>query len=280
VWIGDIEVRPLTDGTFRLDGGAMFGVVPKTLWGPRVDVDADNRVLLGLSPLLLRVGGRNVLVDAGVGHKLSEKARRIFCIDQAVALEQSLAVAGLTTADIDVVIATHLHLDHAGGFTTVVGGVVRPRFPRARYLIRRGEWDDAMAPNERTRASYLPQDYAPLVTAGVVDFVEGDGEVLPGVSVWRTGGHTAHHQIVRVDSGGRTGLYLADLVPTAAHVPDPWIMGYDLYPLETLAAKQHWLGLAAEGEYVIFFEHDPAIRAGIIRVADGARHVEPLQAPS
>jgi glyoxylase-like metal-dependent hydrolase (beta-lactamase superfamily II) len=278
VRIGDIEVVPLSDGTFRLDGGAMFGVVPKTLWQRRVDVDADNRIPLGLTPLLVRTAGLNVLIDAGVGDKLSPKAHAIYCIDRTVSLDRTLAAAGLTPADIDRVVATHLHFDHAGGFTAVVDGRIRPRFPNARYLIRRGEWDDAMAPNERTRASYMPENYAPLAEAGVVDFIEADGEVLPGISVWRTGGHTMHHQVVRFDSGGRTGVFLADLVPTAAHLPEPWVMGYDLYPLDTLAAKKHWLRVATEREYVIFFEHDPVIRAGRITVADGTRHLEPLLA--
>jgi glyoxylase-like metal-dependent hydrolase (beta-lactamase superfamily II) len=280
VHIGDIEVLPLSDGMFRLDGGAMFGVVPKTLWQPRVEVDDRNRIPLSLTPLLVRTAGLNVLVDAGVGDKLSPKALSIYCIDRAVSLDETLSAAGLTAADIDVVVATHLHFDHAGGFTTIVDGQVRPRFPNARYLIRRGEWDDAMAPNERTRASYMRENYAPLAEAGVVDFIQGDGEVLPGISVWRTGGHTMHHQVVRLDSGGRTGLFLADLVPTAAHLPEPWVMGYDLYPLDTLAAKKHWLRMATEGEYVIFFEHDPAIRAGRITVVDGTRRVEPLLALS
>jgi glyoxylase-like metal-dependent hydrolase (beta-lactamase superfamily II) len=276
VRIGDIEVVPLSDGTFRLDGGAMFGVVPKTLWGPRVDVDEDNRIPLGLTPLLVRTNGLNVLVDAGIGDKLSDKARRIYVVDQTVSLERSLAEAGLQPRDIDVVIATHLHFDHAGGFTTVADGRATPRFPRARHFIRRGEWDDAMNPNERTRASYHLENYAPLAEAGLVEFIEDDGEVLPGVSVWRTGGHTQHHQVVRFDSSGQTGVFLADLIPTAAHLPEPWVMGYDLFPLETLSAKKHWIRLAVDGEYVIFFEHDPVIQAGRITVADGRPRVEPI----
>jgi glyoxylase-like metal-dependent hydrolase (beta-lactamase superfamily II) len=239
---------------------------------------AARKHWLGLAPLLVCSGGKNVLIDAGIGDKLSPKATSIYDVDRTVTLDQSLAERGLTADDIDVVIATHLHLDHAGGFTTVVDGRVRPRFRRARHLIRRGEWDDATAPNERTRAQYRMEDFGPLVDAGLVDFVETDGEVLPGVSVWRTGGHTMHHQIVRIDSEGQTGLYLADLVPTVAHLPEAWVMGYDLYPMETLAARKHWLGLAAAHEYVIFFEHDPAIRAGLIKVVDGTRRVEALPA--
>lgn len=276
VRIGEIDVLPLSDGTFRLDGGAMFGVVPKTLWGPKVDVDEDNRIPLGLTPLLVRTAGLNVLIDAGIGDKLSEKEVEIYGVDRTPHLDLSLAAAGLTAHDVDVVIATHLHFDHAGGFTTVVDGVIVPKFPRARYIIRRGEWNDATHPHERNRASYLFENYVPLADAGLVDFIDDDGEVLPGISVWRTGGHTRHHQIVRIDSAGRTALFLADLVPTAAHLPEPWIMGYDLYPMDTLAAKKRWLREATEGEYVIFFEHDPAIRAGVIRQEDGRRRVDPI----
>lgn len=276
MWIGDIEVLPVSDGTFRLDGGAMFGTVPKVLWERRAPADERNRIALGLNALLIRTGHTRVLVDAGIGDKLSAREAEIFAVDRTRHLDRSLAEAGLTARDIDVVIATHLHLDHAGGFTALFDGVVMPRFPNARYVIRRGEWEDATHPHERNRASYLAADFLPLAAAGVVDFIDQDGSVAPGVSVWRTGGHTAHHQIVRIDAQGRTGLFLADLVPTAAHVDDAWVMGYDLYPVETLAAKKRWVAEAAAGEYVIFFEHDPVITAGVIKIESGRKRVEPL----
>lgn len=274
--IGDIDVHPLSDGTFWLDGGAMFGVVPRVLWEKHTVVDARHRIPMSLTPLLVRTAGLNVLVDAGIGDKLSPKEVAIYGVDRTHDLDRSLADLGLSARDIDVVVATHLHFDHAGGFTTVVDGRVVPKFPRARHIIRRGEWEDATHPHERNRASYLAENYVPLADAGLVDFVDGDGEVLPGISVWRTGGHTQHHQLVRIDSEGRTGLFLADLVPTAAHLPDAWIMGYDLYPMDTLAARKRWIAEAIAREYVIFFEHDPAIRAGIVRVEDGRRRVEVL----
>ncbi len=275
--IGEITVRALSDGIFRLDGGAMFGTVPKTLWERRTTADDRNRIPLGLRPLLIQANGRNLLVDAGLGDKLSPKDASIFAVDRSRALEASLAEAGLSAGDIDLVIASHLHLDHAGGFTTRIDDAVVPRFPRARYLIRQGEWTDATHPNERTRASYLPDDFLPLVDAGVVDFHDEDGQVVPGVSVWRTGGHTRHHQIIRIESGGRVALFMADLIPTTAHVDEPWIMGYDLFPLETLAAKKRWLREAIDGEYVIFFEHDPVMAAGIIRLEGGRKRVEPVE---
>ena len=272
--IGDIEVVPLVDGTFRLDGGAMFGVVPRPLWERRTQPDERNRIPLGLRPLLVRTGAQTILIDAGIGAKFSEKETQIYGVDRAHDLDRSLAEAGVSPADIDIVLASHLHFDHAGGFTERVDGEVRPRFPRARYVIRRGEWDDATHPHERNRASYLADDFVPLERAGIVDFVDADSVIAPGVRVERTGGHTRHHQVVYIESGGRTAVFTADLMPTAAHVDAPWIMAYDLYPMDTLAYKRQFLREAVAREYVIFFEHDPAMAAGLVRERDGRLAVE------
>jgi glyoxylase-like metal-dependent hydrolase (beta-lactamase superfamily II) len=217
-----------------------------------------------------------MLIDAGVGDKLSPKAADIYGFERARHLDHSLADAGLSANDIDIVLATHLHFDHSGGFTARGANGIVPRFPRARYLIRRGEWEDATHPHERNRASYLAENYVPLQDAGRVDFIDEDGEVLPGISVWRTGGHTMHHQIVRFESGGRTAVFVADLIPTVAHLDLPWIMGYDLYPMDTLAYKRRFLAEAIAGEYVIFFEHDPSVAAGIIRDDAGRLRIEPI----
>ncbi len=274
--LGDFDLLTLSDGTFRLDGGAMFGVVPKPLWEKRAPADAQNRIALGLRPLLAQAGGRRILIDAGIGDKMGEKETAIYAIDRRANLDHSLAACGLGPADIDVVIATHLHFDHVGGFTALVDGVPRPRFPRATYYVRRAEWEDATHPHERNRASYLADNFVPLESAGVLRFIEDDGEVLPGLSVWRTGGHTMHHQIVRLESGGRTAVYVADLMPTSAHVDPAWVMGYDLYPMDTFLYKKQFVREAIDREYVIFFEHDPAIAAGIIREKNGRPYVEPL----
>ncbi len=276
--LGDLELLPLSDGTFRLDGGAMFGVVPKPLWEKRIPADARNRITLGLRPLLVRMGDRRVLIDAGIGDKMSEKDTTIYAIERAAHLDQALAAVGLTAVDIDDVIATHLHFDHVGGFTVRRDGALRPRFPRATYHVRRGEWDDATHPHERNRASYLAENFVPLAEAGVLQLVDADGEIVPGVSVWRTGGHTMHHQIVRLESGGRTAVYVADLMPTSAHVDPAWVMGYDLYPMDTFLYKKRFIREAVDGEYVIFFEHDPTIAAGTIREKDGRPYVEAIDA--
>jgi glyoxylase-like metal-dependent hydrolase (beta-lactamase superfamily II) len=274
--LGEFELHALSDGLFRLDGGAMFGVVPKPLWSQRAPADDRNRIQLAMRPLLVRSASHTVLIDAGVGDKLSKREHDIYAIDRQPTLEKSLAAAGLKPEDIDIVIASHLHFDHAGGLTQSADGGWRPAFPRARYVIRRQEWDDATHPHERNRASYVADAFVPLEAAGVVDFNDADGDVLPGISVHRTGGHTMHHQLITITSGGRTAVFVADLMPTTAHVDEPWIMGYDLYPVDTLMYKKRFLREAIDGEYVIFFEHDPAIAAGIIRERGGRKVVEPV----
>jgi methylmalonyl-CoA epimerase len=273
---GDLELVCLSDGFFRLDGGGMFGAVPKTLWERQTRADDRNRILLGLRPLLVR-GVRTMLIDAGVGSKLTARSAEIYGLDRAWQLDHSLAAAGVSASTIDIVLATHLHFDHAGGFTEENDGRLRPRFPRAQYIVRRGEWEDALAPNERSRASYLPENFRPLAEAGVLQLVDEDQTIMPGVRVRRTGGHTMHHQMVVIESGGRTAVFVADLIPTTAHVADPWIMGYDLFPLDTLAFKRTFIAEAVERGHLIFFEHDPEVPAGYIRERDGRRFVEPYQ---
>jgi glyoxylase-like metal-dependent hydrolase (beta-lactamase superfamily II) len=282
--IGDFALTPLTDGNFRLDGGAMFGVVPKPLWQRRAPADEKNRISMSMRPLLVERHGdghdkpvQRILIDAGCGDKMSEKEASIYALDRAFNLAHSLAGLGLTAADIDTVIASHLHFDHAGGFTTRIGdGPVVPRFPNAQYYIRQGEYDDATHPHERNRASYFLENYVPLVDAGVVTFHAHDEELVPGIRAIRTGGHTMHHEMIKIESDGRTAIFAADLLPTTAHVDDVWIMGYDLYPMDTLAFKRRFVREAIEREYVIFFEHDPEIAAGIIREEHGKRRVEPI----
>jgi glyoxylase-like metal-dependent hydrolase (beta-lactamase superfamily II) len=277
VTLGHLELTPVLDGFFALDGGAMFGVVPKPLWEKVAPPDDRNRIRLAMRPWLVRDGVRTVLIDAGAGDKLDQKATDIYGLDRARKLEHSLTDAGVRAEEISLVVASHLHFDHAGGFTTrSADGRLAPRFPNARYSIRRGEWDDAHHPHERNRASYFPENYAPLAEAGRVDFVDEDMEVAPHISVRRTAGHTMHHQIVVIEVDGRVAIFAADLLPTAAHVPLPYIMSYDLYPMDTLAFKRTFLREAVEREYLILFEHDPTIAAGYIRDRNGKLWVEPV----
>jgi glyoxylase-like metal-dependent hydrolase (beta-lactamase superfamily II) len=273
--LGALELVPLCDGFFALDGGAMFGVVPKPLWSKVTVPDERNRIRMGMRPLLVRGAGQTMIIDAGVGEKMDAKSAAIYGFERDEHLDHSMAAAGVSAADIDLVLASHLHFDHAGGFTVRdADGRLAPRFPRARYVARRGEWEDAVHPHERNRASYFAENYVPLQDAGVLSLVDGDVDVMPGVRVRRTGGHTMHHQVVMIESGGKTAVFLADLIPTAAHVPLAWIMGYDLYPMDTLAFKRDFLREAVDGEYLLLFEHDPAIEAGYLREKEGKLIVE------
>ena len=269
--IGDLELTSLYDGYFGLDGGSMFGIIPRPLWAAKAPPDERNRIKLAMRPLLIR-GKHTLIVDAGLGDKESQKFREMYAVDRERHLDHALEEAGLTAADVDLVLATHLHFDHAGGFTTrQASGSLRPRFPNARYLIRRGEWEDATHPHARSRGSYLADNFAPLLDAGVVDFIDDDGEIMPGVRVERTGGHCQHHQMVWIESGGRQAGYIADIMPTSAHVNDAWVMGFDLYPVDSLHAKQSIALRAVERQALIFFPHDPAVPAGYLTEAEGKR---------
>ena len=273
--LGDLELIPLTDGYFYLDGGAMFGVVPKALWQRRAPADDRNRIRMGLRPLLVR-GEKTMIIDAGIGDKMDARSQEIYAIDRAHDLDASLAAAGVSADDVEIVLASHLHFDHAGGFTVRDdAGRLVPKFRNARYVARTAEWEDATHPHERNRASYLAENFVPLMDAGVLDLVPDDREIMPGVRVVRTGGHTMHHQIVMIESGGRTAVFAADLMPTTAHVDEPWIMAYDLYPMDTLAFKRSFVRAAIDREYLIFFEHDPDVAAGYIREDQGRKRVEP-----
>jgi glyoxylase-like metal-dependent hydrolase (beta-lactamase superfamily II) len=275
--VGDLELISLCDGFLQLDGGAMFGVVPKPLWARQAAADEKNRILLAMRPLVVR-GVRTMLIDAGLGDKRDRKFLELYGVDRSRNLDHTLAEAGLTREDIDIVLATHLHFDHAGGFTTRdTGGRVRPAFPRAQYVVRRGEWDDARHANERNRASYITDDFVPLADAGVLQLVDDDQTIMPGVRVRRTGGHTMHHQMAIIESGGQTAVFVADLLPTTAHLPEPWIMGYDLYPMDTLASKKAFYKEAMEKNALVFFEHDPVVAAGYIREEQGKRRVLPAR---
>jgi len=271
---GHLTLVSVHDGLFRLDGGAMFGVVPRTLWAPQSPPDDRNRIQMATRPLLVEADWGRMLIDCGIGDKMDAKLRDIYAVDRDHTLDEALASAGLAADGIDLVLATHLHFDHFGGATARRGGRLEPRFGRARYIIRDEEWQEATHPHERNRASYIADDFLPLEAAGVVDFFDDDRIIRPGVRVVRTGGHCPQHQIVFVETAGKTAVFTADLIPTTAHVRDAWIMGYDLFPMETLAFKKRFIREAIEREYLIFFEHDPLVAAGYIREKDGKRYVD------
>jgi methylmalonyl-CoA epimerase len=273
--LGDLELITLCDGFVGLDGGAMFGVVPRTLWEKRLPPDDSNRIPLSMRPLIVRNGKQTIIIDAGCGDKMDPKLAQIYKLDRRYHLDHSLAEAGLTVDDIDLVIASHLHFDHVGGFTKLAkDGALVPRFPRAKYVAHRAEWEDATHPHERNRASYLQENFVPLKEAGVLTLVDDAAEIAPGVRYRRSGGHTPNHQVVMIESRGQTAVFTADMYPTSVHIPDPWVMGYDLYPMDTLAFKRAFAKEAVEREYLLFFEHDPSMAAGYLREKDGKRSVE------
>jgi glyoxylase-like metal-dependent hydrolase (beta-lactamase superfamily II) len=263
--VGAARVSVLHDGTIALDGGAMFGVVPRVVWEKGDPPDERNRVTLGLNVALIESGGKRVLVDTGMGDRWSEREVRMYGIDRSTTLIGGLRARGLAPEDIDVVVNTHLHFDHAGGNTRREGDGVVPTFPRARYVVQRGEWEDARHPHERSRASYREDDFVPVAEADQLDLIDGETEVVPGVRAVPVGGHTTHHQMVVVESGGETLVVPTDLLPTASHLPLPFVMGYDLFPVATLEAKRQLLHAAAEHGWRILFYHDARTPVGRVR---------------
>lgn len=267
---GRFEIHSISDGFFRLDGGAMFGVVPRAIWEKTNPPDDKNRILLGLNPLLIITEKRKILVDTGIGSKDDEKFRSMFAVDRRPTMEESLARLNLSVNDINIVISTHLHWDHAGGNTTKgADGKIRPAFPNATYMIQRGEWEEAMSPNERTRGSYHQEDFLPLKDAGQLKLIEGNTLVEDGIEIITIPGHNRHFQTALITSNNRKAIFLGDLIPTASHLLYPYIMGYDLFPLETLKAKKELLQKAAEEDWLLIFEHDPKVNMGYVRMENG-----------
>jgi glyoxylase-like metal-dependent hydrolase (beta-lactamase superfamily II) len=264
--LGAFEIYPVSDGRFRLDGGAMFGVVPKVLWEKCCPADELNRISLSLTTLLIRANGKNILVDTGLGPKEGEKFQRMFAVERTPTILASLKQLGLGADDIHLVINTHLHFDHAGGNTIrEADGSIRPVFPKACYVIQQGEFEDATGANERTKASYRPDNFSPIDRINQWEFLHGDTELVPGVTAVVTAGHTRCHQSVKIESEGKIAFFLGDLIPTVSHLPLPYIMGYDLFPIQTLETKRWVLDRAFEEQWLLLFEHDPLVQAGYVR---------------
>jgi glyoxylase-like metal-dependent hydrolase (beta-lactamase superfamily II) len=277
--VGDATLTMLNGGNFRLDGGAMHGVVPKTLWSKLVSCDALNRCEYATRCLLVEVGGRRVLIETGNGDKFAGKLKDIYGIDHDRAIGHALAEVGLQPEDIDTVVMSHLHFDHSGGTTrqTAAGAFV-PVFARARHVVQRREWEDATHPHERNRASYLQENIVPLGEAGLIDAVDGEAEIAPGVRVVPTPGHTAGHQSVLIGPpGGPNALFLGDVVPTAVHVKLPWVMSYDLEPARTVETKRALFTRALAEDWLLVWGHDKDHAAGRLGLdKDGAFVVREL----
>ena len=256
--IGPYTLYCIETGRFALDGGAMFGIVPKPLWERRISADARNRIPLHMRCLLLEGEGRLILIDNGIGDKFGAKFRDIYAVDTAYGeLHQSLKQAGFAAEEVTDVILTHLHFDHCGGSTRQVGDRLDVVFPHATHHVQQAHWDWARNPNPRERASFLAENLEPLAASGQLHLVDGDGELFPGLAVRTVHGHTEAQQLVRVSGPEGTLVYVADLLPTAAHLPLPWVMAYDVRPLVSIREKETFLKEAVAGGWQLFFEHDP-----------------------
>ena len=258
--LGDFELSIFSDGTYPLDGGAFFGVVPKIMWSRKAAADEKNYVQAGLNSLLIRTehprtGKQTVLVETGMGNKLSDRMVKFY--GQPAQLLTSLAAGGVAPEDIDVVINSHLHFDHCGWNTLRKDGKIVPTFPRAKYYAPEGEWQYARRPSERDAISYIPDNYDPLVQSGQMTLLKGGEEIVPGISVKTFSGHTASMQAVIVESGGRTACYISDLIPTTAHIDLTWGMGFDLYPLQTIESKKQYYAKSIPEKWLTVFTHDP-----------------------
>ena len=255
--LGDFELSVFSDGTYPLDGGAFFGVVPKVMWSRKAAADDKNFVWAGLNSLLIRTGKHNVLVETGIGSKLSEKMVKIY--GQPAKLLDNLAAGGIAPDDIDIVINTHLHFDHCGWNTVRRGDKVAATFPRAKYYAQEGEWRHAQEQHIRDAVSYISDNYNPLIESGQMELLRGDREIVPGISVKVFPGHTAHMQAVVVASAGKTACYISDLIPTSAHLDLTWLMAFDLYPLETINSKRKYYAESMPENWLTVFTHDHAV---------------------
>ena len=276
---GDYRVEIIPDCEFRLDGGAMFGVVPRNLWSKVAPPDEQNRIRMNMNCLFIETGRERILIDTGIGDKWSDKHREMYGIDRQRSLDESLrAIAGVSAHDITIVINTHLHFDHAGGNTRLDdSGKAVPYFPNARYFISRAEYEHAEAPNERDRASYFSENWRPMKETGQLELKDRDYEVAPGLSMETHAGHNRSMQCPRLVRNGKTLFGFADLVPTRAHVPFAWVMGYDLYPVETVEAKKRLIPEAASENWTCLFYHDPGQTLGKIVDDKGKFRVVALQ---
>jgi glyoxylase-like metal-dependent hydrolase (beta-lactamase superfamily II) len=267
--LGDFELTVVSDGTYFLDGGAFFGVVPKPMWSKKATPDDQNRLDAGLNSLLIRSGDRNVLVETGIGNKLSEKLVQIY--KQPAKLLDNLHAAGVAPEDIDIVINTHLHFDHCGWNTVRRGEQIVPTFPKAKYYVQKKEWEHGRLQLERDAISYMSPNYDPLIESGQMELIDGDREIAPGVSVKVFPGHTAHMQAVMVESNGKKACYISDLIPTSMHLDLTWVMAFDLFPLTTIESKKQYYAEAIPERWLTVFTHDDKTPWGHIEKGERGR---------
>lgn len=269
ILLGKFELYFIANSSFKLDGGAMFGVVPKVIWEKLTPADEKNRILLGINPMLIKASDKWIITDPGIGDKFDEKNSDIFALDRKYNLDFALKDIGLTPEDINIVILSHLHFDHAGALTRLdEKGRIVPTFSNAIHYIQKGEWEEALSPNERSRASYIKENYLAIKENSLLRLIEGDTEIMPGIKTIVTGGHTESHQIVLIESEKEKACFMGDFLPTSYHCKLPYIMAYDLFPHETLNQRKKLFKKAAEENWLICLMHDPYIRAGYLKLDD------------
>jgi glyoxylase-like metal-dependent hydrolase (beta-lactamase superfamily II) len=275
--LGQFEIHGLRDGFFRLDGGAMFGVVPKPLWEKKFPSDDQNRIKLALNSFLIQKSGLLILVETGIGSDLDQKIFKYYSVEREPGLVGALQRLGYQAEDINFVINTHLHFDHCGGSTYKnAEGEYVPTFPQAKYIIQKGEWEYALHPSERDRPSYLKDNFLPLEKFGQLQLVDGNTEITEGVEVRLVPGHTTSHQCVKVHSGSKVFFFLGDLVPTSGHIGLPYIMSYDLFPQKTLQNKKKIFEQAIQEDWIFGFNHDPDLFFGKVEKAEDKFRFKPL----
>jgi glyoxylase-like metal-dependent hydrolase (beta-lactamase superfamily II) len=273
---GDFTIHHFIEQTFRLDGGSMFGVVPKKIWGKLVSSDDDNLIPMVTNLFVVDTGSKKILCDTGLGTVLSEREKKVYAVSAQSQIETGLAGIGFSANDIDYVVFSHLHTDHSGGAVTLFDGKMMPRFPNARHVVQKREWDDAMYPDERTAAVYASDRLKVIEDAGRLQLVEGDVELLPGVKLIKTGGHTPGHQGMEFSSGGKTVVYYADIIPSSHHFKVPYVASTDLFPLDTMKVKRSLVKRALAGEIIIAFDHDIEIPIGIAVEDDFRTIIKPV----
>ena len=273
--LGDLELTILSDGEYYLDGGTFFGVVPKIMWQRRWAPDELNRLRAGLNSVLIRGGKKTVLIETGIGNKLNEKMRKIYGHEEK--LLNSFKQAGVSPEEIDIVINTHLHFDHCGWNTIYRDGKPVPTFPNAKYYVQEDEWRHGQLQTERDRISYISDNYNPLIESGQMTLLNGDQEIIPGISVKIFPGHTQYMQSVIIESQGKKACYISDLIPTTHHLDLAWGMAFDLYPLDTLNSKKKFYADAIPEEWLVIFTHDPKTPWGYVQLsAEGKYTFNPL----
>jgi glyoxylase-like metal-dependent hydrolase (beta-lactamase superfamily II) len=277
ITLGDFELTAVSDGTYIGDAGGFFGVVPKVLWQRKVKADDMNQIAVSCNSVVVRTGRQTILIETGTGNKMDERLRKFFQPEEK--LLQNLHAAGIAPEDIDIVINSHLHFDHCGWNTVYKNGILVPTFPKAKYYAQKGEWEHGCLQLERDGVSYISDNYDPLIRSGQMQLLNGDAEIVPGISVAIYPGHTRNMQAIFIRSGGKTACYISDLIPSTWHLDVTWVMAYDLFPLETIENRKRYYAQAIPEQWLTIFTHDTEVPWAYIETRNG-RPVARLVRPS